>query len=388
VYVIAWVATVNTGPAAPRPKMLIESKDGSKLELGGANRGPALKFTAYELAATVPSSNFEDPRSPSAGNDFVPKGSGAPVLPAGSPVAPAKAAAGLDLSGVSRKWGAGGYDWNEPVEAAPAASTPSAVPPANRTVPTTSAPPPPVATVTTPVQSAPVPKRAEPVVKPRELTEREKMAAALFGGTGTTTPPVPIKRAGTTTPTPAPVKSQPVVASVAPAKAATPVAAKTGGGAVVNLLDTDVFSAFVTQPIVTSTPAVRPAGGFELSFLDGSGVVETKSSGPMGADAMSAQIRSRLDPLTKTPSIDAVLVSDERVQVSSYKAFAPDRTLLCFFISNKSSSPLSNVTVQVTGLAASFVTAFEGDSGLQVPPFPFDPFVDIMDVCSSFCLFV
>jgi hypothetical protein len=50
--------------------------------------------------------------------------------------------------------------------------------------------------------------------------------------------------------------------------------------------------------------------------------------------------------VNRMPANDVVIGNDERLHISYYKCYATDRTIVCVFISNKTSMPLANLTLQ------------------------------------------
>jgi hypothetical protein len=244
-------------------------------------------------------------------------------------------------------------------------------------------------------QSAPAPVVKAPVVK--ELTEREKMAAALFGGVATSggggggglfaTPaaaaPVAAAPSGglfsgmQTSPTRAAPTPQPVAAAPmldvdifggGGGGVATPVVAPSSSGG--DLLDMDIFG---------SAPAASPAanngggggGGDLLDIFGGASVsggsVGGGGGGPRGAANMSARMKGRLQALSKTAETTVVDDAAAGVHVSSYVAHNPSNTLLCLFITNTGGAPLAPLHLQFQP-PAGVGLMFDGEPAPQRTP--------------------
>lgn len=136
-----------------------------------------LRYTAYAAPAVAAAQNAAPAESLAA-----PDKEGPPPSPA-DPQGQAGLDSGLNLRGVQRRWG------RRP-EPEPAAAPPAASPaPAATTAPPAASPAPPAATVAAPPRAA-TPEPEEP----REPSERERMAAALFGGVPSAEQPGPAPR--------------------------------------------------------------------------------------------------------------------------------------------------------------------------------------------------
>mmetsp|Transcript_84403 Transcript_84403/g.149296 ORF Transcript_84403/g.149296 Transcript_84403/m.149296 type:complete len:951 (+) Transcript_84403:100-2952(+) len=202
---------------------------------------PSLNFTPYEVPTK--------PQAAAPMPDF-----GGDMGGYGGSVEEPQAPKGLNVSG-PRKWGPSGY--NQPGGAKPDP------PPQERP----SAPQPSVPQAPQPTFTAPKP------VEPAAMSEKQKMAAALFGGVGPTAAPAPASAPPAKTfsapapapaPTPAPVRVE-KVPEPAPAPAA------------IDLLDLDDFGG--SAPTQAAAPPAQPAFGGD-ALLDMDDLVSTPVAQP------------------------------------------------------------------------------------------------------------
>lgn len=71
---------------------------------------------------------------------------------------------------------------------------------------------------------------------------------------------------------------------------------------------------------------------------------------------MSSNMRQRLATLPK-PSVESTLAQDQSLYISCQKYYAPDRTIVALYISNKCTFPIQNVEIQLfnaVGISATF----------------------------------
>lgn len=366
-----------------------------------------LKFTPY----TAPPSEIQvaAPAQPTLYDTYnQTSASFGTITPA--PAANAAVDDGLKLQGVRRLWSSAGY--NEQQTPAPAPEpTPAATPqPTIAQLPSPAAPSPKVEE-----------KKATPVpAKPRELTEKEKLASSLFAGIGGAggatsasaaaaaagtrrTPSTNYSNPSTQTPpqaaapvvdllgasildnaAPAPVSSMSPAAATpldalfgsTPQQAPAPTA-QSGSGDIFEILGSsipannpapisvsnvakspaasyaapepsDPFSALMGTPAPASSasPAFSSPSG-NIGDLSNFGAVASVER--VGAANMSAQFNIQLSSLDKSnQGQDQVLLNDQRVHISSYRAYASDATLLVLFITNRTGIPLQNVSINLT----------------------------------------
>jgi len=79
-----------------------------------------------------------------------------------------------------------------------------------------------------------------------------------------------------------------------------------------------------------------------------------------GAAAMSLTMTQRLNGLKRSSPNDLPLVANQALQITYFKAYGGDRTIVVLFISNVSGQPLVNLAIQIDATAGLLVN-FEGD---------------------------
>jgi AP-4 complex subunit epsilon-1 len=310
----------------------------------------------------------------------------------------------LKLQGVTRKWGPSGY--NEPEAAKPPVNH-SALPPATAayvaaTGPTVAAMP----SMNSPL--APEPQQAKPKPRealPRQLTEKEKAAQALFAGIGgntavNTTSNAQRKPAATAAPT-QPRVNQPVQQQQqhqqqapdilgnmldqmninSPQQTAADHHAKRQSVDLMNFAanttpsnqhpqpqakhapSNDILDLFgvssSSQPMQSGNNNNNSGDLFGFSshstapssngggFLDNFGLDNGSTGAVLGAAAMSPAMHQQLDSLTKSPANDVVLASDEKLQISAFRALGAESTTIALFLSNKSAANIGGLTLTV-----------------------------------------
>mmetsp|Transcript_37052 Transcript_37052/g.72769 ORF Transcript_37052/g.72769 Transcript_37052/m.72769 type:complete len:1154 (+) Transcript_37052:39-3500(+) len=345
-----------------------------------------LKFDAYEAPKTqfsTPSGNEDtwNIRSASANN---------------TAAQPAVNDSGLNLTGTKNMWGPKGFNASPQEEKKPPMQETYTPAPSANTFSST--------------PDYTEPERPRPVKQevPRELSEREKAAAALFGGGGGSMAPKrpgvrPGARSSMNRPTSnaAPVQSQP-----APQQQPAPVVDLLGLGTVgqgasapvqatpaaapstdlVDLLG-DAFAS--PAPVTAAAPAASGGvdllggfGGFEigggsqtapansgnlgggLADLFGVGSPATASQVPCGSAGMSDSMKAKLSSLPPKASDEQVLLNSAALHVSFYKVYLPDRLIVATFITNKSSSTVSNAVLEIA--SGGFVLTFDGEPAPSV----------------------
>eukprot|EP00931_Biecheleriopsis_adriatica_P115082 TRINITY_DN90918_c0_g1_i1.p1 TRINITY_DN90918_c0_g1~~TRINITY_DN90918_c0_g1_i1.p1 ORF type:complete len:958 (+),score=192.95 TRINITY_DN90918_c0_g1_i1:146-3019(+) len=254
-----------------------ETLGGPKVE---SEAKPSLNFTPYQ-APTKPQPG------PYPSGDTSGGAMDAPSLGGGE----APSSKGLNVSG-PRKWGPSGY--NQPGGKSEAASYQEKPPPPEPSF-SSQAPAPPK-----PAASAPRP------AEPPAMTEKQKMAAALFGGVGAT-PAAPA-------PTPAPAVKPAVRAEPAPAPVAEKASAPPAAAAV-DLLDLDDMMGGSSAPQQTSAaPSPSPSAG-DMLLLDMEGVAP---SPPAASAPQPAQLLGPLQATTaQVGSMWGQLASERRVQMQT-----------------------------------------------------------------------
>eukprot|EP00746_Dinoflagellata_sp_MGD_P089116 gnl/MRDRNA2_/MRDRNA2_35201_c0_seq1.p1 gnl/MRDRNA2_/MRDRNA2_35201_c0~~gnl/MRDRNA2_/MRDRNA2_35201_c0_seq1.p1 ORF type:complete len:459 (+),score=106.12 gnl/MRDRNA2_/MRDRNA2_35201_c0_seq1:222-1598(+) len=222
---------------------------------GHEDKKGGLNFTAYAAPSSQPPvSGSWGPSGYNSAKTSHPPDVSTDQSSTGGGIAPA----GLNVSSANRKWGPQGYNTPNGAPAAPPPSQPSANP-MQAPVSTTAQPAP------TPASKAPEPP------KPKELTEKEKMAAALFTGL-------------------APGKA---------ASSATPAAPKWGAHSVT----AKAPSAAPALPAETPAPAPpppapEPAEMMDLLDLGGEAPSAPSSAPPAPPPAKSAPADDMLDMLS------------------------------------------------------------------------------------------
>jgi len=167
----------------------------------------------------------------------------------------APAATGLNVAANSRKWGPSGYSGSTGGASRPEPAFEKPTPPPE---PTPSS------------QAKPFGSNAPKPSEPAAMSEKEKMAAALFSGLGGASKPGAPAAAPAPKPTPAP----PPVAAPAPAppaapqKAAPPAASDTGGGNLMDLLDLDDGGGASNGGAKPPPPRAPPAPDNDILLLD------------------------------------------------------------------------------------------------------------------------
>ena len=199
----------------------------------------------------------------------------------------------------------------------------------------------------------------EVIEEPPELTEKEKMAAMMFGGIAPAAQKrEPIKRiirkkirvprnksGATAAPAPAPVGDFDDMLGLAPEPAPAPAS---GGGDAFGL--DDMFGG--------GAPA--PSSGGDLDIFGGGG----DSGG--APDYLNLQVSSAIAGMlgsnTRVPSSGNELIgNDSSLYVSGFRVKMPQQVILVIFLSNASGSPLSNVQVSFNLPANTVKAAFAGD---------------------------
>ena len=198
----------------------------------------------------------------------------------------------------------------------------------------------------------------EVIEEPPELTEKEKMAAMMFGGIAPAAQKrEPIKRiirkkirvprnksGGTAAPAPAPVGDFDDMLGLAPSPAPAPAS---GGG--------DAFG--LDDLIGGGAPA---SGGGDLDIFGGGG------GGGGAPDYQNLQVSSAIAGMlgsnTRVPSSGNELIgNDSSLYVSGFRVKMPQQVIVVIFLSNASGSPLSNVQVSFNLPANTVKAAFAGD---------------------------
>mmetsp|Transcript_75883 Transcript_75883/g.217204 ORF Transcript_75883/g.217204 Transcript_75883/m.217204 type:complete len:971 (+) Transcript_75883:67-2979(+) len=212
----------------------------------------ALNFTPYE-APTKPSAGAAYPSAPAGGGSSGPWGaSGSPTDSGSQASPPVPQPAGLNVSG-PRKWGPAGYNTGS---GGAGASAPA---PDKPNVP----PPPPQEQISSSFGAKPgAPKAAEPSAA---LTEKQRMAAALFGGigaAGSAATPAPRSTPPPPKPTPPPMA---IPAAAAPPAAKPPV----GGGDLLDFFDMDSGGGSSAPAAAAPAMASAPSAAVDdLMLLD------------------------------------------------------------------------------------------------------------------------
>mmetsp|Transcript_87521 Transcript_87521/g.137026 ORF Transcript_87521/g.137026 Transcript_87521/m.137026 type:complete len:970 (+) Transcript_87521:186-3095(+) len=226
--------------------------------------------------------NFEAYQAPSKPTPFA--SSPMPDTPnVETPSAPDPASTGLKVTG-PRKWGPASKEPEAPKET-----------PVDK---------PPEPTPTAPTPSKPVTKSTP--AEPPELTEKQKMAAALFSGLGPTkaTPAKPTFGGGMTVGTSAPPAATPTPApKPKPAEPSQPPPPAPVGGTM-DLLDLDDFGSSPAPAAAKSAPPpppAKPSGpGDDMLLLDMGGDTGTDLLGPPTTVTAPAPVAPFLTPLPVT----------------------------------------------------------------------------------------
>lgn len=333
-----------------------EELDVNSSQRGTAAPGHALRFNEYERPqepqrmATSLGAGMAGGEGAVSACSYEVQGSSLGGLSSGS---------GLNTAGIAKKWGCDGFSASG---RAPEPTKPSSTSShASQSAPTY------MSTSTPANQLAPAPPA--PSLQPRELSEKEKMAAALFGGiSGALAPPA-------TRPVSAPGLKRtmsPPAQAPAPPPAPQPLPPVPAVDLLGDLLDVISGSAGVgaTPP---APPPKPPAsiGDALLSLLDGPAL----SSSPVGATAITpvavaapppAVGTGMLPPMvslgaaaptqpgaialtvpTKPATMGSVLASDSNLQISAMTVHSPAATELRLSLCSISQSALHNVSVQI-----------------------------------------
>lgn len=282
---------------------------GSTLEV--VDNKPTLNFTPYDAPSKPNPSSFgaaplgggsSGGGGPWGQGGSSPDGASGGGGASGATAGPAQSA-GLKVGG-SRAWGPSGYNTGSAPErpsekpAAPASPSPAATP-------------------------APKPAAKAAAAEPPAMTEKQRMAAALFGGVAGSKPSQPAAPAVSRPAAPAPAAPAPVP-TPAPARAAVPAAANkpADSGAVLDLLDFDGDGGGGAPPAVPKSPA---APVDDLMLLD-MGEASPPSQAPSPTPAAPSQ--PILGPLQVTTaqvgSTWGSLASEQKVSMQTSCATPQD----------------------------------------------------------------
>ena len=328
---------------------------------GGKASGHALNFAQYEKAQAP---------QPTFAGGVAAAGPESYSLPSPPAAESNTLGGGLNMSGVVNKWGAAGFNsggglGGMPTGAAPAAPQPSGM------------------------ASAPACGGGGAVMggggsmgapmappAPRELTEKEKMAQAIFGGMAARTAPAPAPApapmpvaAPSSVPTPAPsMGAAPVVVAEAPPKEKKKKkksdvgAASTSGGQVDLIGDLlgDLSApaapgpAATPQAVATAPPPGVGLGGDLLSLLDGPATPSAAATpnpmpNPMMMMGGVANVMSTptIVPAMQLPPTADTVASDAFIKVLGQTTALPDRTEVKLFLQCTTSAGVRNVSLQL-----------------------------------------
>ena len=341
-----------------------------------------LHFDAYERPQANQSPIFSAPPAElSHHNPYATAAPSAPVV--------VEPAALFGSGSTGGKWGPKGY--NDPVQKSSQYET-AATPATVSASPSPYAPTPLPAVSSflgspSPSISTPAPKKKEFV--PKELSEKEKAAMAMFAGIGSVpasgssgfTMPVARKPSATTVPSrPAPAApaaaqapSKPVVVDIlgdAFSSGPAPVASTsvTSGGssspppakAPASIFDLDaMFSSpaapqAVAAPVVTSQPqpvqVTKPAAADIFDIFSSSPAIPTVSATPVvsvniGVANASSAIKQRIAACTSSP--EQFLFSGSSLSLSAVKLIESSATTLVLCVSNKANLAIQNVSLSI-----------------------------------------
>lgn len=421
----------------PSMKARVAGDASADVFAGSATPGKqSLKYSAYaaperEIASAPAPVTVA--RSPTANNGLHSQYGIAPPLALGaSPVPPQTTTdAGLRLGNVARRWGPQGY--NDPEAAAAPAATPYA--------PTVAAMPSAASAAfgrqqeaereaAMAAQAEKERKAKEIASRPRELTEREKMASSLFAGVGNTAAPAPAPKR--VTPVARPAQPQPTVQqqppqpqqnaaadflgglidappAVASKPAASPSAADSldllFGGATTSAPAAvtspvrpaptgDIFDMFGGAPVAAPTQQPTQQSAQQPSLFDAFAPAPTTAAAPALMDdpfgfntpAPQSQQQNDLFGLGEGSTkygaagshlsaqlaglqkgAEQTLISDARVQLTAYRAYSDAQTVVALFLSNKTAAPIANLVLAFT-LPAGIAVNVVADAGAQVAP--------------------
>jgi AP-4 complex subunit epsilon-1 len=224
-------------------------------------------------------------------------------------------------------------------------------------------------------EATPAPAPAAPP-PPRELTEKEKMAAALFGGLAASPAPAPAARggssvaaAGSSSSRPTPGAASAASSNVRPvAPAPAPVAATKPAAAVDDLLG--LFDAPAPK---AAAPA---AASLDSLFGGGGGGGAVGSMGGFGAgDAPlvpSPAVQAILPPAGSylrepaAPNAQIKVANDATLSVHYHKVYAQDSLLFVVFVQNNSPSvAIGNAQIQLGSAPKHLAATMRGGVGAQ-----------------------
>eukprot|EP01083_Nonionella_stella_P235797 828781_1 len=253
-------------------------------------------------------------------------------------------------------------------------------------------------------------ENAEPAsLKPRVLTQREKMAASLFAGVDPSTPTIaPATGPGSFRRRKKPARGHARQTSAASSEQSA-ASVDTGGLLPMDLMDGGMMATGASGVQSSTTPDVddllsivsaevinpqssEPAkidsavnmfsdlsmGAGEskepLDLMDfGVTTKDSESNGipiKYGFQGVSKQLQQKLDGLKKAPSVDEVLVSDDNIRISYFKICAPGQTVVTLFTSNTHAHALSSLRTSLKSPATGIALQFDPPSA--EPPVKMD----------------
>lgn len=270
-----------------------------------------------------------------------------------------EAIGGLNMAGVANKWGASGFISGGAAAAPAPASLPACAACNSALTPTYNY-------SNSGGSFSPAP--AVPAA-PRELSEKEKMAAALFGGIAPkAASPAPAYVPAAPPPAPPPVPTQIAPPSEAPPKekkkkkkadipAASPPIASGGGGEMDLLGDLlgDLSTPSAPSPPAGPPPAAMAVpppgvglGGDLFGLLDGPAIGSTPSTPAPAAGQMNMGLAvSGVKPATQLPSDARQVEMDARIRVFATTSIHPDRTDVSVYLQEQTPMGLRNIAVQL-----------------------------------------
>ena len=214
---------------------------------------------------------------------------------------------------------------------------------------------------------------------PRELSEKEKMAAALFGGLAPSPAPTPAARGGSSnnaasaassfsrpTPVAAAASARPVAPAPAPVAAAKPAAAVDD---LLGLFDAPSSSSSSSRP----SAAAPAAASLDSLFGGGGGGGAGSSSGFGDAPLVpSPAVQAILPPggsylrEPSAPNAQIKVANDATISVHYHKVFAQDALLLVVFVQNNSPSiAIGNAQIQLGSAPKHLAATMRGGVGAQ-----------------------